>query len=92
MFMSARLTLRGLALQAQLAKLRAELPELPEDAFDRLRSQYGLSAREAGILVALGERMDDAPETEGGENLTGLGVRWFEEVAKGREAKVAANW
>lgn len=37
--------------------------------------------------------MDDGPEGEdGAEGTTGMGVRWFEEVAKGREAKVAANW
>lgn len=79
-------------VQAQLAKLRTEMPELPEDAFERLRVQYGLSAREAGILVALGERMEDGPEADGAEGTTGIGVRWFEEVANGRDPKLAANW
>jgi aspartyl-tRNA(Asn)/glutamyl-tRNA(Gln) amidotransferase subunit B len=79
--------------QARLSALREALPELPDEAFDRLQVQYDLSPRDAGILVALGERMDD-DGAEGGasHSQAGAGVSFFEEVAKGREGKVAANW
>ncbi|ORY78007.1 GatB/GatE catalytic domain-domain-containing protein [Leucosporidium creatinivorum] len=79
--------------EARLSALRQALPELPDEAFDRLQTQYSLSPRDAGILVALGERMDD-DAAEGGtsHSQAGAGVRFFEEVAKGREGKVAANW
>ncbi|KAK4047520.1 hypothetical protein OIO90_006162 [Microbotryomycetes sp. JL221] len=76
----------------QLEQLRDGLPELPDEAFARLKRQYGLASREAGILVALGERMDDEPHGEELESLAGLGMRFFEEVAQGREAQTAANW
>jgi len=36
--------------------------------------------------------MDDAPELDEAGGTTGIGVRWFEDVAKGRDPKVAANW
>ncbi|KAK4049564.1 hypothetical protein OIV83_004061 [Microbotryomycetes sp. JL201] len=74
----------------RLKKMRDELPELPDEAFDRLRKQYGLAAREASILVALGERLDD--DRDQGESLAGVGVKYFEDVARGRDAQVAANW
>lgn len=80
-------------VQARLESLRQILPELPDEAFDRLQAQYGLSARDAGVLVALGEHMDDgSAEGEAGHSQAGVGVRYFEEVAEGREGKVAANW
>ena len=56
-------------------RLRAELPELPDAKKARFVSAYGLSADDAGVLVA--ER----------EN-----AFFFERVAAGRDAKVAANW
>lgn len=39
----------------------------------------------------MGERMEDDSAAEV-ENAAGLGVRYFEEVAQGREPKVVANW
>ncbi|GAA5946462.1 hypothetical protein JCM3765_000254 [Sporobolomyces pararoseus] len=76
--------------QEQLDQLRSTLPELPEAAFLRLQSEYSLSARDAGILVALGEGIE---EVEGvGEGSASVGVTYFERVAKGRESKIAANW
>ena len=56
-------------------KLRAELPELPDAKKARFAAEYGLSAYDAGVLVA--------------ERAT---AEYFEAVAKGRDAKAAANW
>ncbi len=56
-------------------RIRAGLPELPDARKARLVAAYGLSAYDAGVLVA--ER-----ETAG----------FFEEAAKGRDAKRVANW
>ncbi len=58
-----------------VAKLRAELPELPDKKRARFVADYGLSVDEAGVLVA--------------ERAT---AEFFEEVAKGRDPKAAANW
>lgn len=77
-----------MTLQYLLDTLQASLPELPENAFDRLQSQYGLTPRDAGILVALGE--GDASESE--ILSAGSGVRYFETVAIGRDSRTAANW
>jgi len=55
--------------------LKADLPELPDEKTARFVSDYGLSAYDAGVLVA---------ERETAE--------FFEAVAKGRDAKTAANW
>jgi aspartyl-tRNA(Asn)/glutamyl-tRNA(Gln) amidotransferase subunit B len=58
-----------------VAELKAQLPELPDTKRARLVSEYGLSADQAGVLVAERATAD-----------------YFEEVAKGRDAKAAANW
>jgi aspartyl-tRNA(Asn)/glutamyl-tRNA(Gln) amidotransferase subunit B len=60
---------------AWVEALRAALPELPDDKRARFIRDYGLSAYDAGVLVA--------------EQATAL---YFEEVARGRDAKQAANW
>jgi aspartyl-tRNA(Asn)/glutamyl-tRNA(Gln) amidotransferase subunit B len=60
---------------AWVEELRAGLPELPDDKRARFVDEYGLSAYDAGVLVA--------------EQATAL---YFEAVAKGRDAKQAANW
>jgi aspartyl-tRNA(Asn)/glutamyl-tRNA(Gln) amidotransferase subunit B len=60
---------------AWVARLKAELPELPDTKRARFVGDYGLAAEEAGVLVA--------------ERAT---AEFFEEVAKGRDAKAAANW
>lgn len=72
-----------------LDALRKDLPELPAEAEQRLAKQYGLGKRECEVLVALGEGAEDAAEAE---MEPGVGVRWFEEVAQGRDPKKAANW
>jgi len=58
-----------------IARLRAELPELPDAKRARFVADYGLSAYDAGVLVAERAAAD-----------------YFETVAKGRDAKLAANW
>jgi aspartyl-tRNA(Asn)/glutamyl-tRNA(Gln) amidotransferase subunit B len=55
--------------------LRRLLPELPDEKKTRFTRDYGLSAYDAGVLVAERETAD-----------------FFETVASGRDAKVAANW
>jgi Asp-tRNA(Asn)/Glu-tRNA(Gln) amidotransferase B subunit len=60
------------------------MPELPEEAHERLQTEYGLTSRDAGVLVALGDAEG------GGEPVSG--VKYFERVARGRNAKTAANW
>jgi aspartyl-tRNA(Asn)/glutamyl-tRNA(Gln) amidotransferase subunit B len=60
---------------AWVAKLKADLPELPDKKQARFVTEYGLGAEEAGVLVA--------------ERAT---AEFFETVAKGRDAKAAANW
>ncbi|GAA5827326.1 hypothetical protein JCM5353_007541 [Sporobolomyces roseus] len=82
----------------QLEELRDGMPELPEVAFERLQREYGISERDAGILVALGEGIEESSrsgesEQEGeGEGSASIGVSYFERVAKGREARICANW
>jgi aspartyl-tRNA(Asn)/glutamyl-tRNA(Gln) amidotransferase subunit B len=58
-----------------IAKLKADLTELPDEKKARFVKDYGLSAYDAGVLVA---------ERETAE--------FFEAVAKGRDAKAAANF
>ena|SRR5579871_197739 len=60
---------------AWVETLEAALPELPDAKKKRLESQYGLSAYDAGVLVA------DAAKAD-----------FFEAAAKGRDAKLVANW
>jgi aspartyl-tRNA(Asn)/glutamyl-tRNA(Gln) amidotransferase subunit B len=55
--------------------IKAGLPELPDAKKERFTRDYGLSAYDAGVLVA---------EKETAE--------FYETVAKGRDAKLAANW
>jgi len=55
--------------------IKRGLPELPDAKKARFLAEYGLSAYDAGVLVAEAERAD-----------------FFEGVAEGRDAKVAANW
>jgi aspartyl-tRNA(Asn)/glutamyl-tRNA(Gln) amidotransferase subunit B len=61
--------------QSYVDELKAHLPELPDGKKARFMSDLGLSAYDAGQLVA--ERDVAA---------------YFEAVAKGRDAKLAANW
>ena len=60
---------------AWVKAIQASLPELPDAKRERLQSQYGLSAYDAGVLVGDPVR-----------------AAFFEEAAKGRDAKLVANW
>ena len=60
---------------AFVAAIKAKLPELPDDKQARFIKDYGLSAYDAGVLVAEQEN-----------------ALYFEEVAKGRDAKLTNNW
>jgi aspartyl-tRNA(Asn)/glutamyl-tRNA(Gln) amidotransferase subunit B len=62
--------------EQEQAKLRAELPELPEDRFARYTGTAGLTAQDAGVLVAEREIADYFDAV----------------VAAGAPAKRAANW
>jgi len=61
--------------QEEVEELARSLPELPDDKKARFVRDYGLSAYDAGVLVAERASAD-----------------YFEEAAKGRDAKLAANW
>jgi aspartyl-tRNA(Asn)/glutamyl-tRNA(Gln) amidotransferase subunit B len=61
--------------EAFVARLKADLPELPDEKKARFVKSYGLSPYDAGVLI--------------GERGT---ADFFEEVAKGRDAKAAANF
>ncbi len=58
-----------------IEELKRELPELPDEKKARFIRDYGLSAYDAGVLVA--------------ERST---AEFYEDVARGRDAKAAANW
>src|SRR5581483_2448259 len=61
--------------QAYVDAIAADLPELPDEKKTRFTRDYGLSAYDAGALVAERATAD-----------------FFEEVATGRDPKIAANW
>ena len=56
-------------------EIRQSLPELPDARKTRFVTDFGLSAYDAGVLVAERETAD-----------------FYEAVAQGRDAKLAANW
>ncbi len=56
-------------------RVRASLPELPDEKKARLVQAYGLPVYDAGVLVAERSTAD-----------------FYEEVARGRDPKQAANW
>ncbi len=58
-----------------IARIKATLPELPDEKKHRFMGDYGLSLYDAGVLIAERERAD-----------------FFESAAKGRDAKLCANW
>ena len=58
-----------------IARIKAALPELPDDKKARFVSSYGLSPYDAAVLTA--------------EHAAGA---FFEQVARGRDGKLSANW
>jgi aspartyl-tRNA(Asn)/glutamyl-tRNA(Gln) amidotransferase subunit B len=61
--------------QAWIDEIAASLPELPDEKRARFVKDHGISAYDAGVLVAERELAD-----------------YFEVLAKGVDAKLAANW
>lgn len=61
--------------EAFVEDVRKSLPELPDEKKARFMDDHGLSAYDAGVLVAERATAD-----------------FYETVARGRDAKVAANW
>jgi aspartyl-tRNA(Asn)/glutamyl-tRNA(Gln) amidotransferase subunit B len=61
--------------EAFIARIEAELPELPDTKKARFIEQYRLSAYDAEVLVAERATAD-----------------YFEQAAKGHDAKLVANW
>ena len=61
--------------QSYVDDLKSHLPELPDGKKARFMADFGLSAYDAGQLVAERDIAD-----------------YFEVVARGRDAKLAANW
>ncbi len=60
---------------ALIDRIRADMPELPDEKRQRFIDSYGLSPYDAGVLAS------DADK-----------AAYFEAVAEGRDAKLAANW
>ncbi|WP_085904455.1 Asp-tRNA(Asn)/Glu-tRNA(Gln) amidotransferase subunit GatB [Kiloniella majae] len=60
---------------AWVEDIKATIPELPDEKKERFINDFGLSAYDAGILVADREK-----------------AMFYEEVAEGRDPKLAANW
>ena len=60
---------------AMVERIKASLPELPDEKKNRFIKDWGLNAYDAGVLVS-----DLAS------------AHFFEAVAEGRDAKLAANW
>jgi aspartyl-tRNA(Asn)/glutamyl-tRNA(Gln) amidotransferase subunit B len=61
--------------QAWVDEIAATLPELPDEKRARFVKEHGISAYDAGVIVAERELAD-----------------YYEAMAKGVDAKVAANW
>ncbi|MGH6870517.1 MAG: Asp-tRNA(Asn)/Glu-tRNA(Gln) amidotransferase subunit GatB [Rhizomicrobium sp.] len=61
--------------QSWIDEIAATLPELPDEKRARFVKDYGVSAYDAGVLVAERELAD-----------------FYEELARGVDAKLAANW
>lgn len=76
------------ALQAMISHIRNTMPELPPQTRARLVSQYGLSERDVEVLMSI----DSGDDVGVDGDVTGGAVKYFETVAKGKDAKVVVNW
>lgn len=79
---------------SQLGKLKASLPELPDNRRARIREVYGLTARDARVLMRIGGEESSTTETETNENDFEDPVDYYEELAKpeNRSNQSCANW
>jgi len=84
-----------LLTEEYISRIRTTMPELSYITRERLQSQYGLSERDVGVLMAV-----DAGRGVGYDGEVGGGaVRYFEMLCQAgggvegrREAKVVVNW
>lgn len=69
-----------------LEEVRTSMPELPDEQRIRLLETYGLPLRDVNVLMRIGLDDDDS------NNDAAAAVAFFEEIARGRDARVAINW
>ncbi|PWN89832.1 Glutamyl-tRNA amidotransferase B subunit [Acaromyces ingoldii] len=71
-----------------LDEVRASMPELPDEQRSRLLETYGLPARDINVLMRIG--LEDEGAVSSDDDVSA--VAFFEQVAQGRDARVAINW
>jgi len=64
--------------------IQADLPESMEQQRKRLVKQYDLPLRDVNVLMRIGSEEEKVMAVEP--------VKYFEEISKGRDARVALNW
>lgn len=75
--------------QHYISRISETMPELPHALRSRLQSQYGISAREADIVMSIQSGADVGFD---GEPPKGGVVDYFEQVARASDPKEAINW
>lgn len=65
------------------------MPELPTALSTRLQNDYGLTERQAEVLMSVDSGVNIGYD---GEVAPPGAVPYFEEVARGRDPKVVVNW
>ena len=70
--------------EAWVARIKASLPELPDEKRERMQSQYGLSAYDAGVLVGDPIRADFFEEAAKGRADPKLVANWVLNDLSGR--------
>jgi len=73
-----------LLTQDYISAIAATMPELPSALYSRLQSQYGISARDAEVLMSIESGSDVGYD---GEAEKGNAVNYFEQVADGGDPK-----
>lgn len=74
--------------QEYINDIRRNMPELPDVTRSRLLGQ-GLSRRDTEVLMSVDAGREVAFDGEPG---SGGAVTYFDNLSKGRDAKVAVNW
>ncbi|KAG8930244.1 hypothetical protein FRC01_003112 [Tulasnella sp. 417] len=78
-----------LITEGHVDKVRQAMPELPSALSTRLQNDYGLTERQAEVLMSVDSGVNIGYD---GEVAPPGAVPYFEEVAKGRDPKVVVNW